>query len=53
MADPTKAETEAVFKVLKAQKANKVRCYLRPAQRSSDSYLPCPTCDVLTTLGVL
>lgn len=25
MADPTKAETEQVFKVLKAQKANKVR----------------------------
>ena len=24
MADPTKAETEAVFKVLKAQKGNKV-----------------------------
>ena len=25
MSDPTKAETEQVFKVLKAQKANKVR----------------------------
>lgn len=25
MADPTKAETEQVFKILKAQKANKVR----------------------------
>ena len=25
MAEPTKQETEAVFKVLKAQKANKVR----------------------------
>jgi hypothetical protein len=25
MAEPTKAETESVFKILKAQKANKVR----------------------------
>lgn len=25
MADPTKAETEQVFKILKAQKGNKVR----------------------------
>ena len=26
MAEPTKAETEEVFKVLRAQKGNKVRC---------------------------
>lgn len=25
MADPTKAETEQIFKILKAQKGNKVR----------------------------
>ena len=33
MSDPTKAETDAVFKVLKAQKSNKVRIVITEPQR--------------------
>ena len=36
MAEPTKQETEQVFKVLKAQKANKVLTGLQPIQKNSN-----------------
>lgn len=39
MPDPTKAETDAVFKILKSQKANKVRiflCFAEKSERLSD-----------------
>ena len=41
MADPTKAETDAVFKVLRAQKGNKVRTVAVPlgiAHRVTDVF---------------